>query len=410
MLELVRTGVEILKFLYEAREQLKENQTTCRRLCTRVEIFSTFLSELKNEHILSSKKKSFAGFERSIGVLVTLLREVKEYVVHHLGQSTDSTLKQAQRMVLNVTFRKSKAKELMDFNQRINDCVHNLMPGLVVNIENQRRDDFEDFNTHMEAMMQDLNESLEESYKKGVSSLQQALSDIKRDCHNENQEFVNSLTSLEKKVLSNQKISFRDLIGLQDALKHQFQIVIEEVKKDMEYVLKELLEVKGMIVDLRSGLDASKMDATKVVVVNSIEHKVGNYLTSTDNSCQSVPVIDANSALRSMVNLWFSDRKTASKRYGDISTWDTSKVTDMRELFKDRTDFSYEDIMKWDLNNVTDITDIFKGVKSFDKLTLRYAVVKGHTNIVKILLSNKRFSELNAKDNNVSDYILYVTN
>ncbi len=65
-------------------------------------------------------------------------------------------------------------------------------------------------------------------------------------------------------------------------------------------------------------------------------------------------------------NFPFCNRDTALERYGDISTWDTSKVTNMRELFKDRTDFNYEDIMKWDLTNVTDTTDMFKGVKSFD--------------------------------------------
>ena len=76
--------------------------------------------------------------------------------------------------------------------------------------------------------------------------------------------------------------------------------------------------------------------------------------------------------LRNAVSLWFSDRDTALKLYGDISTWDTSEVMKMRELFKDRTDFNYEDIMKWDLTKVTDTTDMFKGVKSFDKfLTVR---------------------------------------
>ena len=41
------------------------------------------------------------------------------------------------------------------------------------------------------------------------------------------------------------------------------------------------------------------------------------------------------------------NRGTALERYGDISTWDTSNISDMRELFEDRTDFNYVDIMKW---------------------------------------------------------------
>ena len=104
-------------------------------------------------------------------------------------------------------------------------------------------------------------------------------------------------------------------------------------------------------------------------------------------------ISNPNHQLRSMVNLWFSDRENALERYGDISTWDTSKVTDMRELFKDRIDFNYEDIMEWDLTNVTDTTDMFKGVKSFQDLMkstpMNDRVSTSNMNMLKLSLSYK---------------------
>ena len=40
-----------------------------------------------------------------------------------------------------------------------------------------------------------------------------------------------------------------------------------------------------------------------------------------------------NDSLRIAVELWCIDKKTALQRYGDISGWNTSKVTDMARLF-----------------------------------------------------------------------------
>ncbi len=52
-----------------------------------------------------------------------------------------------------------------------------------------------------------------------------------------------------------------------------------------------------------------------------------------------------------------SDKKTTghSSTYGgDISTWDTSDVTDMKELFKGKKDFN-DDISAWKVDQVTTI-------------------------------------------------------
>jgi len=52
--------------------------------------------------------------------------------------------------------------------------------------------------------------------------------------------------------------------------------------------------------------------------------------------------------------------------YGHISTWDTSAVTDMSELFKDKATFN-EDISRWDVSAVTNMSDMFNGATAFDQ-------------------------------------------
>ena len=94
---------------------------------------------------------------------------------------------------------------------------------------------------------------------------------------------------------------------------------------------------------------------------NGISEDTMTLVTKTNRLC-----VKDNHDLRESLNLWGLYRDIMERLYGDISTWDTSKATDMKELFKDKTDFNYEDVMKWDLTNVTDTTDMFKGVKSFD--------------------------------------------
>ncbi len=82
--------------------------------------------------------------------------------------------------------------------------------------------------------------------------------------------------------------------------------------------------------------------------------------------CSSSSLTNEN--IHGAVNLWFSDRETALERYGHISNWDTTCITNMRSLFKNRTDFNYEDILRWNLENVIDLTDTLYGVDSFTEL------------------------------------------
>jgi len=70
--------------------------------------------------------------------------------------------------------------------------------------------------------------------------------------------------------------------------------------------------------------------------------------------------------LQTAVNLWVDDNTTALETYGEINTWDVSLITDMSELFKDKTTFN-DDIGEWNLSNVTKINYMFWNAVAFDR-------------------------------------------
>ena len=66
----------------------------------------------------------------------------------------------------------------------------------------------------------------------------------------------------------------------------------------------------------------------------------------------------SNDGLRSAVRMWINDRAEATEEFGHISSWNTSQVTDMSELFKDLKDFN-EDINGWNTSEVTNMQSMF---------------------------------------------------
>ena len=64
------------------------------------------------------------------------------------------------------------------------------------------------------------------------------------------------------------------------------------------------------------------------------------------------------------VDDWREDPVAAERRYGHISDWDVSRVTDMSRLFYGLGDFN-EDLSKWETGNVTDMSEMFRFATSF---------------------------------------------
>ena len=74
------------------------------------------------------------------------------------------------------------------------------------------------------------------------------------------------------------------------------------------------------------------------------------------------PITDAN--IQTAVDLWVSDPSAATTTYGVISDWDVSQVTDMSELFRDKTNFkcnpSNQSGIIFIFDNYADISFCFK--------------------------------------------------
>ena len=71
-----------------------------------------------------------------------------------------------------------------------------------------------------------------------------------------------------------------------------------------------------------------------------------------------------NDTLPVAVKLWIKNQDAAKHKYGDISRWNTSNVTDMKHLFSYTTHFN-DDIRKWDTSNVNNMSHMFFNTKNF---------------------------------------------
>ena len=74
----------------------------------------------------------------------------------------------------------------------------------------------------------------------------------------------------------------------------------------------------------------------------------------------------SNDTLRIAVRYWLTNPVKTVPIYGHISSWDTSEVTDMSELFKDADSFN-QPIGNWDVSNVTDMNHMFLRAKAFNR-------------------------------------------
>ena len=73
-----------------------------------------------------------------------------------------------------------------------------------------------------------------------------------------------------------------------------------------------------------------------------------------------------NKTLRIAVNEWLEDEEKAKGKYGHISNWDTSEVTDMSQLFLDAFEFN-EPLNDWDVSGVKNMDYMFYKADSFNQ-------------------------------------------
>ena len=66
-----------------------------------------------------------------------------------------------------------------------------------------------------------------------------------------------------------------------------------------------------------------------------------------------------NETIREAVKEWLENDESAETKYGHISNWDTSEVTDMNELFMSAYEFN-QPIGNWDVSNVANMVGMLK--------------------------------------------------
>ena len=73
-----------------------------------------------------------------------------------------------------------------------------------------------------------------------------------------------------------------------------------------------------------------------------------------------------NETIREAVKQWLENKESCIAKYGHISGWDTSQVTDMSMLFLDAQSFN-QPLGHWDVSSVTDMCDMFYDADSFNQ-------------------------------------------
>ena len=94
----------------------------------------------------------------------------------------------------------------------------------------------------------------------------------------------------------------------------------------------------------------------------------GQYETSNGFTTSGGEVFkpQTKAELQTAVNLWVSDNSTALATYGEINTWDVSLITNMTNLFEDKTTFN-DNISAWDVSSVTTMQRMFQNAWVFNQ-------------------------------------------
>ena len=104
------------------------------------------------------------------------------------------------------------------------------------------------------------------------------------------------------------------------------------------------------MIDTLALLNNGVLDLSLIVYLKELKYyekgitdKIKKYLTTY--------TFKSKKELKEAINLWFENQEECIKKYGHISYWDVSNITDMSWLFSYRTDFN-EDISRWNVSNV----------------------------------------------------------
>ena len=111
-------------------------------------------------------------------------------------------------------------------------------------------------------------------------------------------------------------------------------------------------------------------DEDKYIIVDGENNKIDfqNFeITTPAVTCREFVCYKFinKTCLQTAVDLWVTDRPQTLILYGPISSWDTSKITDMSNLFEAKTEYNHN-ISNWDTSNVTNMDSMFLNAERFN--------------------------------------------
>ena len=106
-----------------------------------------------------------------------------------------------------------------------------------------------------------------------------------------------------------------------------------------------------------------------IMMINSYEPELVNIIKYYMNTY----TFKTKEELQEAVNLWCENMADALEKYGHISDWDVSLITDMSELFRNKTHFN-DYIGGWDVSNVTDMSFMFASAAFFNQDLTQWCV------------------------------------
>ena len=100
--------------------------------------------------------------------------------------------------------------------------------------------------------------------------------------------------------------------------------------------------------------DANDLSTDNKCAIHTSFSSNESWLYDWEKYCQSKYFQPENrSELKTAVDEWIDDSDSAFLKYGHISDWDVSNVSNMNSMFAYATDFN-QDLSSWDVSNVTD--------------------------------------------------------
>ena len=138
---------------------------------------------------------------------------------------------------------------------------------------------------------------------------------------------------------------------------------------------KELMEDDGMY-HMFNGAKLFNHELSKWLIPNDMWNEIFYNATLFNinfnkNQRERIPIVPFkntinNKILKQAADEWYLDNPSAQIRYGDISKWNVSKVTNMSKLFFEFSHFN-EDISKWDTSNVRNFSRMFQEAETFNQ-------------------------------------------